>query len=175
MLCPICQSEIGTVEHLLFDCPWTKAVWFGNAINLRVVKGSIPNVASWTNDLIVSGLPKDVTMQLLSRVATIGWYIWKSRNEFIFNHIPVDPSATLQCIAHEWAERDLLVRLSQNSVSPLESPSPEPPSAWSPAAYGCFKINCDAAFCHRASKAALAAKAVQRIHRPSRPDSNTNG
>ncbi|XP_028111659.1 uncharacterized protein LOC114309966 [Camellia sinensis] len=91
MLCPICQSEIEIVEHLLFDCPWTKAVWSAQTCN----------------------------------------------------------NATSQQSRYH--------RLSQNSVPPLESTSPEPSSAWSPAAHGCFKINCDAAFCQRTSKAAVAA------------------
>ncbi|CAL5392099.1 unnamed protein product [Camellia sinensis] len=26
--CPICRKDDESVEHLLFDCPWTKAVWF---------------------------------------------------------------------------------------------------------------------------------------------------
>lgn len=29
-LCPICGSENESIEHLLFRCPWTRAVWFGS-------------------------------------------------------------------------------------------------------------------------------------------------
>lgn len=28
-LCPICEKESETIEHLLFHCPWSRAVWFG--------------------------------------------------------------------------------------------------------------------------------------------------
>ncbi|XP_028112211.1 uncharacterized protein LOC114310437 [Camellia sinensis] len=50
--CPICRKGDESVEHLLFDCPWTKGVWFGSSLNMRVDPGSITNVTRWTNDLL---------------------------------------------------------------------------------------------------------------------------
>lgn len=28
--CPICGTTSETIEHLLFHCPWSKAIWFGS-------------------------------------------------------------------------------------------------------------------------------------------------
>ncbi|CAL5444757.1 unnamed protein product [Camellia sinensis] len=33
-ICPICLSEVESMEHLLFDCAWTQSIWFGSMLNL---------------------------------------------------------------------------------------------------------------------------------------------
>ncbi|CAL5410709.1 unnamed protein product [Camellia sinensis] len=50
--CPICRKDDESVEHLLFECPWTKVVWFGSSLNMLANPGSIANVTRWTNDLL---------------------------------------------------------------------------------------------------------------------------
>ncbi|KAI8020469.1 putative ribonuclease H protein [Camellia lanceoleosa] len=35
-LCQICHVEIESIEHLLVGCFWTKAVWFGSGLGLRM-------------------------------------------------------------------------------------------------------------------------------------------
>lgn len=30
LTCPICETSSETVEHILFHCPWSRAVWFGS-------------------------------------------------------------------------------------------------------------------------------------------------
>lgn len=48
-LCQICNSQVETVEHLLFECPWTKPVWFGSNYGLRVEAYS--GTSSYSNTL----------------------------------------------------------------------------------------------------------------------------
>ncbi|KAL7241533.1 hypothetical protein ACSBR1_014181 [Camellia fascicularis] len=107
--CPICRKDDESVEHLLFECPWTKAVWFGSSLNMRVNPGSIANVTRWTNDLLQGGNLKTESKHIISSAATIAWFIWKSRNDFVFNHQVVDPHVTLQKITHFWQEHDALI------------------------------------------------------------------
>ncbi|CAL5410715.1 unnamed protein product [Camellia sinensis] len=80
---PICRKDDESVEHLLFECPWTKAVWFGGSLNMRVNPDSITNVTRWTNDLLQGGNSKTESKRIISSAATIAWFIWKSRNDFI--------------------------------------------------------------------------------------------
>ncbi|XP_028084016.1 uncharacterized protein LOC114285186 [Camellia sinensis] len=156
-ICPICLSAIETVEHLLFDCSWSKAVWFGSVLNLRIALGSIPNVSQWTSDIISQALSTFDATAFLSKIATVGWFIWKSRNEFIFNNIPMDPLATLHRIAQSWTEKDDFLSTITNQDHWPTSLSSTPVSGWIPANSGYFKINCDASFCQRNSMAAIAA------------------
>ncbi|CAL5412823.1 unnamed protein product [Camellia sinensis] len=106
---PICRKDDESVEHLLFECPWTKAVWFGGSLNMRVNPDSITNVTRWTNDLLQGGNSKTESKRIISSAATIAWFIWKSRNDFVFNHQVVDPHVTLQKITHFWQEHDALI------------------------------------------------------------------
>ncbi|KAI7988222.1 putative ribonuclease H protein [Camellia lanceoleosa] len=157
-VCPICLSATEIVEHLLFDCSWAKAVWFGSSLKLRIALGSIPNVAQWTSDLIRQALSTSDAKTFLSTIATVGWFIWKSRNnEVVFTNIPVDPLATLHRISQFWTEQEDLLCATSNRAHRPASLSSTPVSEWIPANYGCFKINCDASFCQRNSTAAIAA------------------
>lgn len=35
-MCPICNQFDETIEHMLFDCHWARAVWFGSNVQLNV-------------------------------------------------------------------------------------------------------------------------------------------
>lgn len=35
-------------------------------------------------------------IDLSSNCAIVGWFIWKARNDLVFNHIRVSPSDTIQ-------------------------------------------------------------------------------
>lgn len=155
-LCPICHKDVETVEHMLFDCAWTKAVWFGSMLNFRLEPGSITNVAQWTASWGENGVFADSRKETLSQIALIGWYIWKARNDFIFNSVPVNPSDTLQRIHHGWNEyflqgrEETIVALADNSTDV------DTASGWTPPRVGTVKVNCDASF-HRSSPKAAAA------------------
>ncbi|XP_028099060.1 uncharacterized protein LOC114298654 [Camellia sinensis] len=127
------------------------------SLNLRIDLGSIPNVSQWTSDIISQASSLSDAKASLSKIATVGWFIWKSRNEFVFNNLPVDPMATLHRIAHSWTEStDLFSTITPQEHRPT-SMSSSPVSGWIPANFGSFKINCDASFCQRTSRAAIAA------------------
>ncbi|XP_028122009.1 uncharacterized protein LOC114319198 [Camellia sinensis] len=94
--------------------------------------------------------------ETLSQSALIGWYIWKIRNDFIFNSVPVNPSDTLQKIHHGWNEyflqggEETIAALADNSMAVGSA------SGWTPPLVGTIKVNCDASF-HRSSAKASAA------------------
>lgn len=35
-LCHICHDSVETIEHLLLQCRWVEAIWFGGALSYRV-------------------------------------------------------------------------------------------------------------------------------------------
>ncbi|GKB64615.1 reverse transcriptase [Tanacetum coccineum] len=47
-LCQICNSQVETIEHVFFECPWTKSVWFGSNYGLRAdnLSGKFASVSS---------------------------------------------------------------------------------------------------------------------------------
>ncbi|KAL6218517.1 hypothetical protein ACLB2K_011727 [Fragaria x ananassa] len=46
-LCPICESEEETFEHITLLCPWVQAIWFGSSLGLRIDRTSITTIDSW--------------------------------------------------------------------------------------------------------------------------------
>lgn len=53
------------------------------------------SVKDWTSQVVDDLKGKDL-IQFLSKVVTIAWYIWKSRNEFVFSSNPIDPEKTMR-------------------------------------------------------------------------------
>lgn len=47
-LCSTCCKETESIEHLLFRCDWTKAVWFGSNLNYKVDTLAISSVMKWS-------------------------------------------------------------------------------------------------------------------------------
>ena len=95
--CPICNSSEETIEHLLFECAWTRPVWFGSSLGFR----NHPQ-GTWVSlrfqsfvDICKSG---SEVFRILSIVATICWFIWRSRCAFIYDNVDLSPGRTLASI-----------------------------------------------------------------------------
>ncbi|XP_028073760.1 uncharacterized protein LOC114276169 [Camellia sinensis] len=145
------------VEHMLFDCEWTKAVWFGSMLNFLMEHGAITNVAQWTTQWGDDGMFKESGKEILSKTALIGWYIWKARNDFTFNFVPVNPYDTLQKIHHWWNECNLQGGEKNTVASADSSREYREGSGWTPSQVGNFKVNCDASFNRSSTNASAAA------------------
>lgn len=70
--------------------------WLGSSFPFIGSHGP-PNSAIKWSSLIMDSMSKPDACDTLSSVAFIAWHIawhiWKSRNEFIFQHVPVNPTA----------------------------------------------------------------------------------
>ena len=89
-ICPICKSEIETVEHTLLLWPWTSLVWFGSQLQCTPSVDNITNVAFWLQQLMTNlqGNKQFFNYGMSLLIHTL-WMIWKSRNDFIFrNKLP---------------------------------------------------------------------------------------
>lgn len=76
------------------------------------------------------------------RIATIAWFIWKSRNEFIFNAVPINPEATLRRANGAFGEFSGILDSNQvhrdNLQTGASSAQRKAPD------HGKLKFNCDA-------------------------------
>ncbi|PWA52202.1 hypothetical protein CTI12_AA456810 [Artemisia annua] len=84
-LCPICRTNPETKEHLLFECEWTKPIWFGSSLGLRL-DGILGNISDRINSLLSHIKAGSSRTKFLSTFASVAWSIWKTRNRFIFEH-----------------------------------------------------------------------------------------
>ncbi|XP_028095770.1 uncharacterized protein LOC114293006 [Camellia sinensis] len=156
-MCPLCHTASETVEHILFGCDWVRPVWFGSAINYKVDWGAIHSVLQWSSVMMdILGNDEDRN-SFFSLVAWIGWYIWKDRNNFVFNHIPVEPSSTLHRARVAMAEFEVGVYRWVMGLSRQPTQSAAAMDKWDPPQPGFFKVNCDVAILLGSSRAAAAA------------------
>nr|GEX60905.1 F-box domain, FBD domain, leucine-rich repeat domain, L domain-like protein [Tanacetum cinerariifolium] len=78
------------LQVLRFECPWTKLVWFGSPLGLRV-DATHGLIISRVQALLETVHSKSERMKLHTSLANIAWQIWKSRNGKIFNACQLYP------------------------------------------------------------------------------------
>ncbi|KAI8017439.1 hypothetical protein LOK49_LG04G02825 [Camellia lanceoleosa] len=84
------------------------------------------------------------------------WFIWKDRNNYVFNHHPVEPSSTLHRVRVAIAEFENVVHRPAASVPHGPSLIPEDAGTWTPPDQGRFKVNWDVATKKDSSQASIA-------------------
>ncbi|XP_028108649.1 uncharacterized protein LOC114307439 [Camellia sinensis] len=94
--CPVCQESVESIKHILFHCDWVRAVWFGCNLGLRIGSDLIASALQWTVSLMQSCSQALDRREMVSRVATVGWCIWNSRNNWVFQQCSVDPHRVSQ-------------------------------------------------------------------------------
>ncbi|XP_028077852.1 uncharacterized protein LOC114279770 [Camellia sinensis] len=72
------------------------------------------------------------------------WHIWKARNDYIFNHVPVDPTEVIFKAARDAMEFVTAQVMLATSPSVFRQASGVN-QAWVSSAQGTFRVNCDVA------------------------------
>lgn len=150
-LCPICDTENESIEHTLFRCPWTKAVWFGSGKAFWVLENPITAADKWMDDLLCGNLAKETSGEVVAEIFQLCWAIWKARNDCVFNGNTPNPEDTISRASK--ANVDYL----QATVVPPKSYSVSRTSGgrWVPPPPLVIKFNIDGAFSSSRSLAAF--------------------
>lgn len=142
-MCSICCKEAESVEHLIFRCSWTKAVWFGSNLSYKVDTLAIPSVMKWTISVMEHFNSALYCHDILSRCIFLAWHVWKARNDWIFNGVPVNPRTVMAKASAMWKEFNEceMTHTSQGQTTTRDGED----SCWQPPHEGSMKVNCDAA------------------------------
>ena len=99
--CPRCGCAEETINHTIFTCPPAMQCWALSTI--PSVPGVFPSENLYTNmDYLLSRSNTGGTMEELTRVFPwIIWYIWKARNEKLFNGREFSPMDTIDLAIRE--------------------------------------------------------------------------
>ncbi|KAF7843116.1 reverse transcriptase [Senna tora] len=141
-LCPVCNMEEESSEHMLLFCKWTEMVWFGSMLCARWNRFDVRRVEDWWCNLLLG--ESKVEDWSASLFAFTCWFVWKARCRMVFEHVPVDSLFVIQKSfsaaaefwnANGWCSGGSGLRLG----AVMED-------RWSPPIGNALKINCDAAF-----------------------------
>ncbi|KAI8010351.1 putative ribonuclease H protein [Camellia lanceoleosa] len=119
--CPICGSCPESIEHLLFQCNWTRPVWFGCDLGYLSGFNSSSSATQWTQAVLESCHIDRDRKECLGKAATVGWSLWKARNEWVFNQSEVDPMQVIRHASFLWREGCSVVALADFSPVSVNS------------------------------------------------------
>ncbi|XP_056859971.1 uncharacterized protein LOC130508465 [Raphanus sativus] len=99
--CTRCGAEDETINHILFECPPARQCWALS--DIPNPPGLFPCMALFSNidHLLWRAKEHGVPKEILEPFPWILWFLWKSRNNFIFNGIDTPPHETLQLATAE--------------------------------------------------------------------------
>ncbi|KAF7152182.1 hypothetical protein RHSIM_Rhsim01G0199300 [Rhododendron simsii] len=90
----------------------------------------------------------------MGKIMFLAWQIWKSRNDWVFNHIPVDPQETMAKANFGWSE--FQGSLGNQEISRHHMEQVTTGTHWECPEEGWVKANCDVTLKKGSPKAAIA-------------------
>jgi hypothetical protein len=106
--CPLCDQEDETVHHLLISCVFSREVWFRifSLVNLRQLSPTTADLVFqdwWAN--LEAKVPYALRKGINSLVMLVAWWLWKQRNNCVFEGDPPSGNQIIQNIkddAQRW-------------------------------------------------------------------------
>ncbi|KAJ9176042.1 hypothetical protein P3X46_011392 [Hevea brasiliensis] len=147
--CLLCNCQEESLEHILFFCPHTKAVWFG-AMGFYAKEVGFSSFSNWCQR--IQNFFHSTDKRVLKLASFLCWQIWKARNRAIFNSAPPNPFLTFRKAQNGLDEVNSLA-LSQQISMP--TPSMLHSQCWSPPQLGVYKINVDGSFDYKSFAAGI--------------------
>ncbi|KAL3820633.1 hypothetical protein ACJIZ3_006538 [Penstemon smallii] len=133
-ICVRCGCASESIIHCLLKCSYARQVWALSEVPFAVYNSELEDVEAWIKSVHSKSDAKEFGL-----FAVISWWIWFSRNKFIWKASDIQP-LTLCAFAGNFFTR------FQQSV--LRNSSPKPNRAlgsWSSPPNGYIKVNMDAA------------------------------
>ncbi|CAI0443411.1 unnamed protein product [Linum tenue] len=133
-ICDMCKQAAETTEHIIRDCPEAKEVWQKLGIGETTLTCGL-GFAEWMS----KHLQEEKTGAIFGVAA---WYLWKRRNEWIFEK-QFQKASMLAYRIQSWTST---IKLAQENDAKLHAP-PQKKSradlAWEPPADGWVVVNTD--------------------------------
>lgn len=107
-----------TVNHMLFECPLATQTW--TLAQLPFHPGEFPSSSVDNNfDCLLNRVHKrNGSEDSLARIPWILWFLWKARNEKVFNNKEISPLEVLQSATSEassWRLAQIIPNVSEEN------------------------------------------------------------
>lgn len=138
--CQRCCLEDETINHIFFGCPYAIATWKCSNIPIynRFTQDLEENMTLIFQFQRDSGEEREISLLPF----WILWFVWKSRNEYLFNKRNVQPIVDANRATQAIAEWVMEVRVNQRSIARCINR----PSEWEPPPSQWLKCNFDCSF-----------------------------
>lgn len=141
-LCPICNKHPESMEHLFFQCEWTRVVWFGSPLQWSTLQETQISFFDWfVGKMTLLGAKDDEDGSLTGLFLNLLWSIWNARNQFVFEGRMIRPEIVISIVV----ERNMAfqaAKVAQKSQN-LRIPTIQN-DKWTPPNGDMLKINIDA-------------------------------
>ncbi|XP_042519246.1 uncharacterized protein LOC122093056 [Macadamia integrifolia] len=148
--CQRCGCTIETNDHILLDCSFARAVWFGSTLSFVVSTSRIPKLhellANWDDFL---KLDKNRADESLGLCSFIYWKLWIARNDLIFGRRTWSPEEVIQAAQMAFSE---FWTATNTHLKQHSNPFMQSQVRWLAPPLDMFKLNCDAALPFEAQK-----------------------
>ncbi|XP_043710514.1 uncharacterized protein LOC122659471 [Telopea speciosissima] len=153
--CRRCGANRETADHLLLECPFAKAVWLDSSLSYKPPTNQVPKFSDWLNSWdSLYRQNKKVARESLSHASFLCWYLWRARNDYVFNTKNWTPQEIITV-----AERAFLEFHATSASGHATTFTSYCASAatinWISPPVGYRKVNCDATLRNRSSKGGL--------------------
>ncbi|GAU20573.1 hypothetical protein TSUD_33200 [Trifolium subterraneum] len=138
-LCPNCNKQPETIDHIFFYCDWVRLVWFSSP--LTITTSNVPSLSF--SDWIFYMLQKATkdSMQILS---TITYNIWQARNKKVFNKKDTPVAEVVERVMKILSEYHTHLIDARPQHNPLKPSDDCNDKSWSPPPLTYLKLNVDA-------------------------------
>lgn len=100
-ICVRCGADSESINHTLFECPPALQCWALSAIPSLPEFFPCNSLYSNIDFLLFRTKENGISSDVLDAFPWITWYIWKARNEKIFNDKEISPMDTLHTAVKE--------------------------------------------------------------------------
>ncbi|XP_043705445.1 uncharacterized protein LOC122655307 [Telopea speciosissima] len=145
--CPRCGHPEETVDHLLLDCAFARAAWFGSKLGFSPPPDN-PQLSSVIQSWIDwSRVEKKQGQDIAGLAAYMCWNLWKARNALVFNGVEGSPLEVISISENQFQEyKAALQKPAYTAPRSTFELQQELPTYCRPPPLNGFKLNIDAAF-----------------------------
>lgn len=114
--CTICGAEKEDVEHTIRSCPAAAAVW--RSINAEEITGmsSSMDFEGWLYTNLTGKPGGQKRKQRSARFVITIWWIWKWRNDYIFNGTKKEVKEKIEWLQKQFKEIEAVLEKSAGSL-----------------------------------------------------------
>ena len=145
-LCPMCNMEAETIEHLCLLCDWTMPIWFVVCFGMRYQKNEICRFDEWLNGIVSK---KGIDKEVKALIALTCWNIWKERCNVQLGKQTLNVDNVIRRV--RWAYGDCIIKSRKEEDSRLAKEK----EVWKAPEVGWIKVNCDGAWKKEVRRAAI--------------------